>query len=258
MTTMNAKTTLRFVLTHAAIAILPLAYADGEALVMSTDGSISVDVRDGDRRALSPKSVCYSPAWGGVEQEGAYVALYKVTNVNTANPTTNEITRFSSDNEGEGAYSMVVGDEGERCFRLIHRVYSSTGDEIGTPLVRDVAFGFESSESESAVVDCRTNSLQLAVASGSPVSLNYDTGWTTNAASVAISAIRLAGKGGGQVSTNQFFSSAADADGVTPMRGVDMGYWRLLYSIANGSGDAILEYVTDEFKKSGGFCLFVR
>ena len=34
---MKAKTTLRFALTHAAIAILPLAYADGEALVMSAD-----------------------------------------------------------------------------------------------------------------------------------------------------------------------------------------------------------------------------
>ena len=258
MTTMNAKTTLRFVLAHATIAILPLAYVEGETLVMSAGGSISVDVRDGDRRALSPKSVCYSPAWSDIEQDGAYVVLYKVTGVDTASPTTNEVARFSSDNDGEGAYSIVVGDEDKRCFRLIHRVYSSTGDEIGTPLVRDVAFGFESGEGESAVVDCRTNSLQLALNSGVGVKLAYDTDWATNAASVKISSVVLSEKGGSPVATNDFFAASADACGETGFGGAGRGWMRLLCRIANGSGDAILEYETDDFKRSGGFCLIVR
>ena len=255
---MKAKTTLRFALTHAAIAILPLAYADGEALVMSADGSISVDVREGDRRAVSPGAVCYSPMWGGIEQDGAYVALYKVTNVDAANPTTNEVARFSSDNEGEGSYSLFVGDEDEHCFRLIHRVYSPGGDEIGTPLVRDVAFGFESSEGEESVVDCRSNSLQLMQNSSGGVKLAYDTAWATNAASVTISSVVLSEKGGSPMSTNDFFTASADACGDTGIGGIGHGWMRLLCRITDESGREILEYTTDEFNKKGGFCLFVR
>ena len=132
------------------------------------------------------------------------------------------------------------------------------GTEIGTPLVRDVAFGFKSSEGESAVVDCRTNSLQLAAANRDPINLAYSTLWATNAASVVVSAIELSGKGGAATTTNNIFMAAADAEGATPMRGVGRGWWRLLYQVNGEQGDTLLEYITDEFKMPGGFILIYK
>ena len=45
-------------------------------------------------------------------------------------------------------------------MRLIHRVYSADGEEIGTPLVRDVAFGYKSAFGTAFAADTCTTSLQ--------------------------------------------------------------------------------------------------
>ena len=63
----------------AASATLPLAAA-AETASATADTPIAVDTREGEQRAVSPKDIEYSPDWGGVSAEGAYVVLEKVEN----------------------------------------------------------------------------------------------------------------------------------------------------------------------------------
>ena len=254
-TASQSKVALMLAAAAIALSIAPFAAYAGESASVTTEAAISVNTCEGELRAVSPKDIEYSPLWGGVTNEGAYVVIEKVEHAGMYNAATSTVTTCAAD--AEGAFSYSTGD-GEPCVRFIHRVYDTGGTEIGTPLVRDVSFGVSSSPGEAAFVDSRTNSLQEAVAVGRVDNLAYSTAWATNAASVTISAVMLSGKGGTPVSTNSFFTAVADAEGVTSMRGVGTGFWRLLCSVEDGSGEPLLEYLTDEFEKKGGFFLIVR
>lgn len=217
--------------------------------------AVAVDTRSGTARVLSPNDIGYSPSWCGVVNEGAYVVIEKVEHAETPNAVTSVVTTCAAD--AEGAYSYSLDADGEPCVRFIHRVYSEEGNAIGDPLVRDMAFGFSSNEGSAAAVDCRANSLREAAGSGA-VSLAYSTAWATNAASLAISAIRLSGEGGAETATNEVFSVEADAEGATPMRGLSHGWWRLRFYAVGDADDVLLEYLTDEFKMPGGFVLIYK
>lgn len=238
-----------------ALSIAPFAVCAGESASVTAEAAISVNTCEGELRAVSPKDIEYSPSWSGVNDAGSYVVIEKVEHAGMFNAATSTVTTCASD--AEGAFSYSTGDS-EPCVRFIHRVYDAGGTEIGTPLVRDVSFGVSSSPGEAAFVDSRTNSLQEAVAAGRVDNLAYSTAWATNAASVTISAVMLSGKGGTPVSTNSFFTAVADAEGRTSMRGIGTGFWRLLCSVEDGSGEPLLEYLTDEFEKKCGFFLIVR
>ena len=235
-----------------ALSVVSMSHAaNAESVVATADEAIAVDVRADICNAVGTADVGYSPSWGGVTNAGAYVVLQRVVN-----SATNTVATFAADSESSYSYTP---DSGDGSFvRFIHRVYSSGGAEIGEPLVRDVAFGCRSAEGSAFVADSRTNSLQLAVDGGTPVTLTYSTAWATNAASVAISAVQLSGSGGVATATNAFFSVGAEAEGDTPLRGVGRGWWRLLCQIKDASGDTLLEYLTDEFKMPGGFILNIR
>lgn len=235
----------------AASATLPLAAA-AETASATADTPIAVDTREGEQRAVSPKDIEYSPDWGGVSAEGAYVVLEKVEHAGTHNAVTSVVTTCDADTEG--AYSYSVGN-GEPCVRLIHRVYSSGGVEIGSPLVRDVAFGVPSSPGTAAFADCRAESLRETVASGATANLTYDTAWATNAAAVTISAVKLTGQDGAETATNTMFAVAADATGVTRLSGLSAGWWRLLCRIDDSGGDSLIEYTAGDFKIKGGFII---
>ena len=240
----------------AACAAALSAFADDVESVTAWADAISVEIRANECRTISPCAIGYSPVYGGVTNEGAYVVLEKVERAGMYDASTNTLVTFPADASGE--YSYIVGDGDEQCVRLIHRVYSSSGVEIGTPLVRDVSFGTRSSPGTAFVADSRTNSLQITATSGNPMNLAYSTAWAPNAAAVAIKAVMLSGKDGSPVATNSMFSAVADAEGTTQMRGLSCGWWRLLCEVSDGSGDALIEYHTDEFKLPGGFIMSVR
>lgn len=246
---------LTAVLSCSVAALGTVAMADAET-ASATAAKIAVNTCGGEIRAVAPKDIEYSPLWGGVTNEGAYVVIEKVEHAGMFNAVTSTVATCAAD--AESAYSFSPGAEDSPCVRFVHRVYDGGGTEIGTPLVRDVSFGVSSAPGEAAFVDSRTNSLQEVVAAGRVDNLAYSTAWATNAASVTISAVMLSGKGGTPVSTNSFFSAVADAEGVTSMRGVGMGVMRLLYTAEDASGEPLLEYLTDEFEKKGGFFLIVR
>lgn len=209
---------------------------------------IAVDMRTDECRAVGQTAIGYSPKWGGVTNAGAYVVLSKVVG-----GVTNTVATLPANEESSYAYTPSAGDP--NYLRFIHRVYSSGGVEIGEPLVSDIAFGYRSSEGLAFVADSRTNSLQLAVKERKPVALAYSTAWATNAAAVSVFAVQLLGSGGVPMTTNAMFSAAADAEGMTSMRGVGMGWWRLVCQVKGESGDTLIEYLTDEFKAPGGLIL---
>lgn len=231
-------------------AMLTAGAAFAESVVATADEAIAVDVRADVCRAVGTADVGYSPSWGGVTNAGAYVVLQKVVGGETSTVAT-----FAADAESSYSYTPSAGDGS--FVRFIHRVYSSGGEEIGEPLERDVVFGYRSAEGSAFVADSRANSLQLAVKGRAPVNLAYSTAWADNAASVAISAIQLSGEGGVAMATNSVFTAEADAEGDTPLRGVGLGWWRLLCQLKDEQGDTLLEYLTDDFKMPGGFILSI-
>ena len=240
--------------TFAVVSMASAAYAD--SATATADATFAANTRSGTIRAISPCAVEYSPSWGGVTNEGAYVVIEKVEHAGMFNAVTSTVITCAAD--AESAYSFSPGAEDSPCVRFIHRVYDGGGTEIGTPLERDVSFGVVSLPSSAVCADCRTNSLQLAASEKLPISLAYSTDWTTNVASVAIGAISLSGKGGEATATNTVFSAAADAEGSTPLGNVGIGWRRLLYRLADSSGNTLLEYLTDEFKVKGGFVLIYK
>ena len=245
---------LTAVISCSVAALGTVAMADAET-ASATAAKIAVNTFSGEIRAVAPKDIEYSPLWGGVTNEGAYVVIEKVEHAGMFNAVTSTVATCAAD--AESAYSFSPGAEDSPCVRFVHRVYDVGGTEIGTPLERDVAFGVMSSPSSAVRADSRTNSLQLAASEIHPISLAYSTDWTTNVTSVAISAISLSNEGGEATATNTVFSAAADAEGSTPLGNVGIGWWRLLYRLADGSGNTLLEYLTDEFKMPGGFIMIV-
>ena len=223
---------------------------DAFAVTAEAETAIAVDVRTEVCRAVGQADIGYSPKWCGVTNAGAYVVLQKVVG-----GVTNTVATLDADAEDE--YRYTFSGEASPFIRFIHRVYSSGGVEIGEPLVREIAFGCRSAEGAAFAADSRTNSLQEVASARAPVNLAYSTAWAANAESVSIKAVILSDRGGAPVATNAMFSAAADAEGVTQMRGVGRGWWRLLCEVSDGSGDVLLEYLTEEFKMSGGFLMSV-
>lgn len=235
-----------------AAAIASTALAD-DPVTAAAESTIAVDLREDMCRAVDSASIGYSPDWCGAAEPGAYVVLEKVMRAGMSDAVTNTLATLVAD--AEGAYLLAVGDGDEHCVRLLHRVYSAGGVEIGAPLVRDVAFGYRSAAGAAFVADSRTNSLQLAASERKPIALAYSTAWATNAAAVSISAVQLSGRGGTPVATNSVFAAAADAEGATTMRNSRKGWWRLLCQVEDGAGGTLLEYLTEDFKMPGGIVM---
>ena len=228
----------------------------GTSVTASDDSTIAVDMRSGSCRALSPGMIAYAPGYSGVTNEGAYVVIEKVEHADTASAATNILETFEADAEGE--YSLSIADGGERRLRLIHRVYSAEGEEIGEPLVRDVAFGYKSTYGTAFVADTCATTLQALASARLPIKLAYSTMWATNASEVSISAVKLSGRNGTAVATNVFFSAEAEAEGVTSPFGAGGGWYRLLCRITDGSDTALVEYLTAEFEMPYSFVLSIR
>ena len=224
---------------------------DASAASATAETAIAVDVRADACRAVGQADIGYSPSWSGVTNAGAYVVLSKVVG-----GATNIVATLPADEESSYAYTPGEGDPS--CLRFVHQAYSSGGVEMGNPLVCDVSFGFRSAEGGAFCADSRANSLQLVVKERKPVPLAYSTSWATNAAAVTISAVKLSGQGGADVETNTIFSASADAEGVTNMGALDIGWWRLVFRSRDSEDGTLLEYLTDEFRMPGGFVLSFR
>lgn len=226
--------------------------SDVTASVTAVSSSpIAVDMRTDECRVVGQTYIGYSPSWGGITNAGAYVVLQKVVA-----GVTNTVATFAADEEDFYSYKLESNDP---CFvRMIHRVYSSSGIEIGEPLVSDIAFGYQSAACAPFIADSRTNSLQDEVSSGNILNLTYSTLWAMNVKEVSIKAVQLSRSGGDAVATNDVFSTVADAEGVVARSAPGSGWWRLLCQLTDSSNNVLVEYCTDEFRVKRGFVLTVR
>ena len=233
----------------AALTAATLARA--ASVTGTAEDAIAVDVRGDVCRRVSPAAIGYSPKWGGVTDSGAYVVIEKIENPDAANASTTVLATLAADTEGEVPYTVDVS--GSACVRLVHRVYSAAGVAIGEPLVRDVSFGMLSEAQATTTADTRTNSLReaasIAARTATPINLTYSTLWATNGvpATVTLKARRLDGEGGAVTGETSFFSAEAEAEGLTPMRGVASGWMRLVCQVTDEQEALLLEYVTDDF-----------
>ena len=239
-----------------AVALLACASAVGDEIIASgsTRDCFLVDTCGGARIASGTASVSYAPVYSlDPAPFGSYVVLHKVERPDTANATTSVVATCAADVadtfefEQEGVY-----------VRFLHELRNAGGSRIGDTLVSDLSMTYPGVASAPAVVDSRTNSLQLVVKAERGASLAYSTSWVTNASALTISAVRLTGPGGVATATNAVFSAGADASGDFLLRGLDPGWWCLSCLFGGGAGDSLLEYVTDGFKMPGGVLFIVR
>ena len=233
------------VVTMAAASRLAVL-GDGE--IAATAEPVSVDMRAGRvSGVVGTANLRYSPLWAATNASVRIEAVY--------GGTTNVIKTGVVDEEGVFAWTQP--DAANPVYRLLLWTMRN-GVAVGEPLSAFVSFGFRSAAESATVADTRTNSLALVVGSGAPVGLTYSTEWVEDASAIEVCSVRLSGREGTPLATNMMFSAAADAEGVTPMRGVGRGWWRLLCRLTDSSGGILDEYLTGEFQRKGGFVLDVR
>ncbi|MBO6121639.1 MAG: hypothetical protein J6Q49_07250 [Kiritimatiellae bacterium] len=251
---------VRRLLTVVALAAGTFAVAEDESVSASSSEAAFVDTRGGDARVIGGSAdVGYSPSWCSVTNDGAYVKIEKVVHADMFNAVTSTVATLSPDTSGTHDFTLVAAEA--PCVRLLHRVYSSGGEELGNALVRDLAFGCEASSAAAASVDCREDSLQLVVDADGVAELVYDTSWDSQAANVTLSTVQLTDGSGNAVVpvTNVFLTAAADASDVVRKASFRFGGWRFLCTLSDASGNVLGEpYSADYFKKGGGFFLIVR
>ena len=241
----------------AAVAVTMsavVAAADDEVLASGTSGEFLVDSCAGVRIARGLTDLAYSPAYSSKDAPaGSYVVLRKVERPDSGHESESVLSTCAADASGDCECALT----GEY-VRFVHELHNAGGSIIGESLVTDVSFAYPGTDSGPAVFASRTNSLQLVVKADHAATLAYATEWATNAASLHISAVRLSGPGGAASGTNQVFSAGADASGDFVLRALDVGWWRLSCMFDDGSGNALLEYLTGEFRMPGGALIILR
>ena len=231
-----------------------VAAADDAVLASGISPEFLVDTCDGPRIARGSADIAYAPVYSlGSAPTGSYVVLRKTDRPDTEHESSSVLSTCEADASGD----CELTQEGSY-VRLAHELRNANGTLVGETLVADVALTCAGGTSAFATVDSRTNSLQLAVKAERSAVLAYSTDWATNAASLRISAIRLAGPGGAATATNTVFTAEADADGDFALRNLDPGWWRLSCILDGESGDGLLEYLTAGFRMPGGFLLLLK
>ena len=238
----------------AACAAALSAFADDASVTAWADDAIAVDAGQSEFKIVTGiASLWCSPDWctGGTNVSGSTYSLKVVSDPDTANAVTSSVSALVYSSACEVPYS------GSGYVRFLLSAEAG-GAPVGKTLVGDVSFGVMSGLSSAVAYDNRASSLQEAVRRGGAINLEYDTFWAEGTASLSIGAVALSGRGGDATATNALFNVSEEAAGTTAMRGLARGDWRLLCQLKSGSGETLLEYLTDEFRVSGGFFISVR
>lgn len=236
----------------AASAALPISATADDSVTAWADATTVVDAGD-FRIAVGSVTLRCSPDWctGGTNVSGAAYSLFAVTDPDTANAVTSAVPVAAATVEGEVDYA------GNGYVRFIMKAEAG-GEAVGDVLVQDVSFGLASAPGAAIVADSRAVSLQEAISANAPANVVYSSDWADGATAVSVSEIVLAGRDGEAIVTNSVLSASAVADGTVPVGGLDTGWYRLLYRAVNGSGETLLEYLTDEFRVKGGILLLIK
>jgi len=231
----------------AVAAATPMAANADDAVTAWADDVAQVDSTE-FRTVVGTAAVRCSPKWLSSEA-GASYSLSVVTNPGTTSEATSTV----------GAASTTEDDvdyAGSGYVRFVLKV-SVDGVEVGETLVQDVSFGVVSDSCAPIAADSRAASLQERIRTAGAADVAYSTEWASGTESVSVSVIGLSGKGGDATGTNMVFSTSSAAEDYAAVRGLDPGWWKLLYRAVDSSGATVLEYVTDEFRARGGLVLSV-
>ena len=235
-------------LAHAVMS----AAAEAPVTAWAAD-TIAVDVAT-FRMAVAPKMLRCSPDWctGGTNVSGATYSLLAVTAPDTPQAATSSVPVSVASAEGDVSYSS----SGYVRFIMKAEVAGAT---VGETLVSDVSFGVAGAANAATCADSRTNALQEAIYASGAVDLTYSTRWADNATAVTLSAVKLTGRGGTAIATNELFTaSGMDAEGLACLNGGGKGWWRLLCQVMNDTDGVLLEYQTSEFYRRGGITMNFR
>ena len=74
-----------------SVAALGTVAMAGAETASATAATIAVNTCSGEIRAVAPKDIEYSPLWGGVTSEGAYVVIEKVEHAGMFNAVTSTV-----------------------------------------------------------------------------------------------------------------------------------------------------------------------
>ena len=232
----------------ASMTIGADTFVSGAGVITATAEPVPVDLRiDGVVGVFGTVNLRYSPLWAA---SGASVRIETVVGSVT------NVIKSGAVGE-EGTFAWIRPDEATPLYKLLLWTMRE-GNAVGSPQEAMISFGIRSASDIVTAADTLTNSLELVLSSGSLCNLAYSTMWAEDASMLEISTVRLSGRGGAPMATNTIFSVAGDAEGVAPMCGVSMGYWRLLCRIFDSSGEVALEYLTGEFRRKGGTVLCFR
>jgi len=230
-------------------AFAAMSAAAEEPVTAWADDVTAVDACD-FRAVLGTATLRCSPKWC-TDEAGAEYSVSVVTDPGTANAVTSSVPVSAATVEGNVSYA------GSGYVRFILQALVG-GVKTGDVLEKDVSFGLASEPAAAIVADSRASSLQEAIDTKGVANVVYSSDWADGAAALSVSEIKLARMGGEATVTNSVVSALADASGTASVRGLDVGWHRLLYRAVDGDGETLLEYLTGEFKVRGGCMLFIK
>ena len=250
----------------AAAMLTVFASIGAEPTVSEWSSPTMIDTRVGTTRTAKPSAmVQYAVRY--VDENAAdtaYVVVSKVVDADTAFAVTSVVSRCEAGTEDGIAFNLQAADS--RRFRLIHAAYDAGGGELGEALVADVAVAYpDASSAVDALIDTRTNSLQLVAEARDPVALQYSTAWATGGVPVQVkitSVLDRYRKGTLVTSaTNTLMTANAPATGdCLHQIATGGGTMTLLCSFLDANGEAVDEPLSASyrFKELWGFLLSIK
>lgn len=246
------------------VGLLSLCAGASEPIVGVSD-PVCVDTMSSTAKTVKQAvvPVTYSPFYSGAVAGSAHhVVLRKVVGCDTQWAETNVVAEFIAGEFGE--YSFTFDDADVRNVRLIHTTYDSEGNRIGDELSADLGYAYTGESAQDAVVDTRTNSLQLAAENFGRAAFAYSSDWAEGvAALVEIRRIHETGIGKSFHSavTSVVFSADAPVTGLSEQILLQGGgLYKYLFTSYDASGEPIGEPYSASywFKEKFGMAIILK
>lgn len=217
---------------------------------------VSIDL-SGPAVRMVPMMVGYSPVWNGaIEGDGAHVEILAVFRAGQESVSTQTLMTAGAD--ASGVFNLLLPDDGERAFRLVHRTIRD--GVVIDELMADVALGVSSKSSSATFADTTAEKLdRVAATRRDAADLVVSASWVEGAVAVSIEHEEVAQNG--QKTVQTLYRGAVPTS--ETLRFVPSGLrrsacrciLRFLDADGNEVGDPLEASYTGRL---GGFCLILR
>ena len=221
----------------AALALGACAENAGQCQAPAT----AIDTTEGGvsgRVASQATVVCSAAAvlGDGADMTGVTAKLYRVEPAGVPGATTSLVATVAGSDTS--AYTWDIGEAGPRAATFVLQAYRNDAEE-GDALVRDVSFGVASAAAAGGAWDSRTDSLQLAFASGQSLPLAYDTAWADGAMSARLSVASTAIYGNPVATTTNVLDTVSGTGTYAYRSGTGNCDYTLICELLDAEGDVI-------------------